>query len=480
MRHRPITAILGVLAGGLFGAALPPTVIARADEYQIVPDPNAPADIVGIYGLEATPPAVPISVQADQLFDIKDTTTDVVTGTFDGQSSTASDLFGGTDYGLLVTADESGTVGTAAGDVPPVGSVFDLFTVGTLGDGGYVNIYSALPSASGDVISDTLVTPFGDVTIPITFDAAKGIADGSSDDHPVDLSGGYFIAPDPDSSETFTAITGFPPFDVAIQEDQLFGIDSTAIGATGGTFDADVTTGSDTFGLYPEELLVTADESGTVGTTAGDVPPVGSVFNVFFFGDDGFYNVYSALPSASGDVISDTLVTHRGSYDIPLTFDASAGPLSNSATVPLSDGDHIVADPHSIEQFTGVNGLPPLHVSVQGDQLFDVDNANGDVVGSFDADKTTASFIFGQSTQTLLVTDDVTGSAGTAVGDVPPAGSVFDTADFGFGFENIYSDLVSSSGNVITDTFVTPFGDVTIPTVVDLAAAFGLDSLTIP
>ena len=37
---------------------------------------------------------------------------------------------------------------------------------------GFENIYTDIAStaADGDVYTDTLVTPFGDVTIPVTFD----------------------------------------------------------------------------------------------------------------------------------------------------------------------------------------------------------------------------------------------------------------------------------------------------------------------
>ena len=49
-------------------------------------------------------------------------------------------------------------------DAPPVGSVFDTYTVG---DSGYANIYSAIPTGGGNYeITDTVVTPQGDYTVP--------------------------------------------------------------------------------------------------------------------------------------------------------------------------------------------------------------------------------------------------------------------------------------------------------------------------
>ena len=48
-----------------------------------------------------------------------------------------------------------------------------------------------------------------------------------------------------------------------------------------------------------------------------------------------------------------------------------------------------------------------------------------DVVGTFYADEATVAGSDGN--EELLVTSDVSGTAGTAAGDVPPVGSVIDT-----------------------------------------------------
>ncbi|MGH3564149.1 MAG: hypothetical protein ACRDTN_20820, partial [Mycobacterium sp.] len=468
---------LGAAAGGLLGAAFLPVAVAVADDYAIVPDPASTAAVFGVYGPEATPPAEAPSIQEYQLFDVEDTTTGQVVGTFHALAGIDPAIFGGTNDELLVTSDVSGSTGTAAGDVPPVGSVLDDFTLGTLGEGGYANIYSTLPSPSGDVISDTLVTPLGNLAIPSTFDAAEGpVADAAG----FAFGDGYEIVAAPDSTEQLTAINGFPPVSMAVQGSQEFDVENAA-GNVVGTFEADMTTTQDFTGIYTEVLLVTSDGSGTVGTAAGDVPPVGSVFNTSDLPDGTAANIYSALPSPAGAVISNTIATPLGDLAVPITYDAAAaGDLADSVPVPLVGGYDIVADPGSAEEFAGVNGIPPLHVSVQGYQLFDVDAANGTVAGTFDADTTIGSYVFGQSTQTLLVTDDVTGTPGTAAGDVPPVGSAFDLVNYGLGFENVYSDLAAPSGNVISDTFVTPLGDFTIPTTLDLAAAFATDSFAIP
>jgi hypothetical protein len=172
------------------------------------------------------------------------------------------------------------------------------------------------------------------------------------------------------------------------------------------------------------------------------------------------------------------LVTPSGDYTFPATFDASAIVAAGEVTdVPLSDDYDIV--PASTEDFTGINGVPPLDVASQGYQQFDVDNtALGTVAGSFDADVSTSGDSYGDIERTILVTSDVSGTTGTAAGDTPPVGSVFDTFTFGdSGFENIYSDLASTTagGELISDTFVTPFGDFTIPATIDAAAGLAND-----
>jgi len=183
-------------------------------------------------------------------------------------------------------------------------------------------------------------------------------------------------------------------------------------------------------------------------------------------------------PSSSGDVVSDTLVSRYGDVAIPISFyDASGAMTVNSFTVP-SDNESIV--PVGSEQISGVNGVPPLDSSVQGYQEFDVDNMSGDAIWTFDADVTTANGFFGNSSEALLVTAD-SGTAGTAAGDLPPVGSVFDVDSYGGGYETIYSDLVSTTGaNVISETFVTPLGDFAIHPAFDLAANAADSSFFIP
>jgi hypothetical protein len=431
---------IGAAAGGLLSVAFMPAAAAFADDYTITADPTSQETVTGIYGTglggaDTAPPAVAGSLQGHQTFDYTDTASQT-TGTFTGDENTVTDGFADTNSEVLVTSDLTGA------DAPPVGSVFDTYT---FDDGTETNIYSAIPSATGgDTITDTLVTPYGDYTIPMTFDAADVTA---ADANGLSLSDGDFV---PQGSLAVNAITGIPPLTMALQGTQTF--DSSA--NTG--FNADVTTTTDGVGTYTEAVLVTSDSAGsTVGTAAGDVPGVGSVFNTMdLFGDE---EVYSDIVTPSGNVITDTIETPLGDYTIPTTFDATEA--ESAGTVDLGDGDSLVGIgtfAKGTEALTGVNGLPPVDVGVQGTDTYDFDEGST-VAGTFTGDYTNTEDMFGGTTQTVLVTGNVTG-------DAPQAGSVIETVGLGNGYENIYSDIIGSSGAAtITDTLVTPFGSYDIP-----------------
>jgi hypothetical protein len=467
MPRRRITRTLGAAAGGLLGVAFLPAAAAFADSYEIIPDPSSTETLTGVYGLENTaPPAETGSIQGSQEFEVLDTSTKQVVGTFDALESNSTDIVGDTNSVLLVTSDGTGTVGTAAGDIPAVGSVLDNYTYA--GDAiGYS--YGALaPTTSGgaDTIYEYLTTvSYGNYDVGSTFNAitaesgVKGLGTFT-------LGDGDKI--EPVGSETFTAISGAPPYDMAVQGTQEYELLSSN-GTEIGTFDADVTTTTDVAGTTTEGILVTSDGSGTVGTAAADLPAVGSVFNVIDYEDGVYPEVYSDLVSTNdgANVISFLDKTGFGTFDIPTTFDAAAAE-SDTATIPFDGGDITPAD---TETFTGINGLPPADVAIQGTQKFDVaDNAG---TGTFEADVTTTSTsVYDETTETLLVT--------SATGDAPAAGSVIDVANYGFGFETVYSDIISSGGtSVITDTVVTPFGDFAIPTTFDAASGLAADTIAL-
>lgn len=442
--RRRVGRTLGAAAGGLLGVALIPAAFAFADDYTISPDPGSDL-VTGIYGTgfggaDTAPPAVAGSVDTSGTFDYTDTTTGSA-GTFTGDESSVTDGFGDTNAEYLVTSS-SGT------DAPAVGSVFDTYTYD---DGEDSNIYSAVPAGDGNyTITDTLVTPYGDETIPTTLNAADvSVADAGG----VTVGNGNVI--EPVGTQAITQINGIPPLTVALQGTQTFDVDNAASTSVG-TVGVDDTTTADGVGTYTEAVLVTADTAGTVGTAAGDVPAVGSVFNTIDL--DGIDNVYSDLVGTDGaaNVITDTVDTSLGDFTIPTTFNAAAA--EDTAAVDLASGD--VLDPTGSLALTAINGLPPVDVGVQGTQTFDLDSSTGAELGTFNADVTNTLDAFGDTTETILVTSS------TDPTDLP-VGSEVETVTLGTGFENIYTDLASGT---TSDTLVTPLGDISVPASFDVVA----------
>lgn len=468
MNRRRITRHLGAAAGGL-GAAFLPVAFAHADAYDITPD--MPGHITGIYGLIPAAPAETESVQTSgALFDWHDLTSGG-TGSFGADASTSADPLGIANQVVYVTGP-----GSPSTDGLPDGSVFDTYSASFLP--GFSAVYSAIPTTGGaDAVSGTLETPFGNLSIPFPLFDAATVADSDVGDSALADVFGF----SPASDNVISAVTGSPPEDFVTQGAQTF---DTA----GGSFDADTTTTSDIFTNTTEAFLVTSD-SGTPGTGAGDVPPVGSVYNVFnLFGYSGFKEIYSAIPSTTGgaDVVSNTLVTPFGNVNIPIpdSLDAAALTHAGTTSVPLAGGyDLVSAGP---EDWTGINGVPPLDAAIQGTQPFEVANSAGNVAETFNADVSSTVDPFGDTDEAILVlasSDYPDALISTPAGDVLPAGSqIYVDTLTDLGIKNILTDIPTTPGgaDVFSDTLMTPFGDYSIPISDALAGLGVVDSLWEP
>ncbi|WP_140689046.1 hypothetical protein [Mycolicibacterium hodleri] len=424
------------------------TPTLKLNGYDLVP--SSPEEVRSLYGRWTYVPGAPSTVQGEQQFEVVDPTNSTNQGTFDAL------LTRGVGYkyvGLLVTSNDGNNVGTADGQVPPVGSVINSFAGGFFGWS-----YSAMPSPTGDVISFTVRTPFGTIPLPVSFDAAKGIADHSVDNRPIELTNGYSIAPADPLAETFTGTSGIAPFFSSVQGHQVFSVYDSA-GVAVGSFEGAFTATADILGLSTQAILVTSNDGPNVGTAAGQTPPVGSVYNVIY--NSGTDRVlYSSLPSPAGDVIS--LIEVNGntvSNNARTLLDASAPP--SVASLPATHGQSFV--PVSPLRPVGINGLPPREVQVQGYQQFDVLDSAGTTIGSFDADVMRQWDFLGISSEAILVTNDTTGTTGTAPGDVPPVGSIFNYVYFGKGKVGIARvAMPTPSGDAISSKLLTPLGNILI------------------
>ena len=454
VRDLTLTAIaelaLTIFATAVVEPASPTTLTPtlKLKGYDVVP--SSPEEIRSLYGRWTYVPGAPSTVQGEQQFEVVNPTTSENQGTFDAL------LTRGVGYkyvGLLVTSNDGINVGISDGQVPPVGSVIDSFAGGRFGW-----TYSAMPSPTGDVISFEVRTPFGNIPIPVSFDAAKGIAEHSVDNRPLELADGYSIAPADPAAETFTGTSGIAPFFTSVQGHQVFSVYDSA-GKAVGSFEAAFTSTADILGLTTQAILVTSNDGINVGTGAGQTPPVGSVYNVIY--NSGTDRVlYSSMPSPGGDVISllevrDNAVTKNART----LLDASAPPPV--ASLPAPFGHSFV--PVSFLQPVGINGLPPREVQIQGYQQFAVYDSAANLIGTFDASVTRQWDFLGIHSEAILVTNDTNGTAGTAPGDVPPIGSIFNYVYSGkSGFGTSRSAMPTPSGDVISFTLLTPLGNVPV------------------
>ncbi len=249
-----------------------------------------------------------------------------------------------------------------------------------------------------------------------------------------------------------TSVNGLPPLTIDVQGYQQFDY----LGADGepiGHFNAVVTSTKDLVGFYTEALLVTGyPEEGR-----GEAPPIGTVYNTIVFGN--LKAVYASIPQDDGtDKITAILTNTRrgGAVDLSWLFqyDASKGLTDGTNIFAFDFGNgYTIAPTDAPEVFTGVNGLPPLHASIQGIKEFDVMQGS-DSAGTFTAYVTTIpNMLFFSDAEALLVTE----SSSSAV----PVGSVFDVQDLGFGYKYIYADLVGAGPNgqnLITGTITSPWG----------------------
>ena len=479
--RRRIPRTLGAVAGGLLGVALLPAAAAFADDYgnyDLVPSSVDTAGAVetvedgGVPNfLIELPPALIGSVQGTQEFDVDDPSNTQV-GTVVADVANTTVIVGGTNQEILITSDDGYTnVGTAAGNVPPVGSVFDTYTYSS--DSSVV--YSDIPTATGDQISFTWDTPFGDFDIPTSYDAITtvvpvSIAGAGTDATGDSLTGATFVL---SGTETVDGVNGLPPVDYDLLGTQTFDVDN-ASGTQIGSFSVDVANSSDFAGNSTQDVLVTS--------SSGDAPAVGSVIDYFFLlgSHDSVYNVYSDIPSTTGgaDTITDTVVTPLGNSAIPIDFDAAAGLADElDGTSPVGTAIDLPNDyditPEGSGTIVGIDGIQPADIDVQGTQEFGYTDLATGQTGTFDADvaQSTISFFNTIPQEQLVVT--------SSSGDAPAVGSVFEIYNYGDGYESIYSDIPSTTGsNTITDTFVTPFGDFQIPDTYAAAAAFAADSST--
>ncbi len=249
---------------------------------------------------------------------------------------------------------------------------------------------------------------------------------------------------DPVSPETVTGfynlMTAPPGINESLQGYQAFDVLSDESDDPVGHFTAYVSTASfltphlDNINdavVSSQVLYVSPDVPGYDDPT-GIAPAAGSVISTTHSFGGLFTNIYSAIPVGDGtNTVADILKTPFGTIDLSqlvnfLGFDA--------ADVPSVLPDEITAISDPV--WTGVNGLPPLTIALQGYQAFQFgDNPDA----TFNAVQTTTTDGIGFHTEAFLVTEE-TGTAASL-----PVGSIYNTIDFA-NLSNVYSSIPQADG----------------------------------
>jgi len=244
------------------------------------------------------------------------------------------------------------------------------------------------------------------------------------------------------------------------------------------------------------------------GVEAAQLPVVGTVYDAFNLGN-GWANVYTATPdvvasdgTVTSGTVTDTLVTPFGNMSLDALFGGInlANPLDpGEAFTGLQVGDDSFGEDafslggYVFDPFTTTNGVsaegfhvipaligaapllnlggatvglgtsnPPINFSPQD---FDVYGGSDDSdLGTIRTSVNVSELLGFTNTeftvQSVTAADDIDASA------LPAVGTVYDVFNLGGGWQNIYIATPGEDGT-ITDTLVTPFGNV------DLSSLFG-------
>jgi hypothetical protein len=459
---------------------------------------------------------------ATQDFEVYDPTTGTALGSID-TDETVTNLFGYTNAEFTV-ASVNAAAGGSDSALPTVGSVYDAFNLGD----GYENIYTAIPSTTGgpDTVTDVLVSPTGDLNLNSLFGSIDAAAPLQPGDAFIGLEtpGDGFIGPDAFTIGGFTlnpintaGAEGFDPVSQLATSPPLLELGGSSLGNPDNpgndfatqTFDVysgsgssatevgTITTGEDVtqlLGFTNTQLIVTG-ATPTGDGTAAELPTVGSVYDAFNY-ENAYENVYTDIPSTTGgpDTITDTWMTPYGNFNLDSLasgIDAAAPMQPGDAFTGLQAGDSgIGADAFTIGSLTfdpilkggtegydtvyqilgappvleigggtpSIDGIP-LPIAPQDFNVYDGTTQIGSIVGDEDVTN-----LLGM-TNTEFTVASVTGTSS----DLPTVGSVYDAFNLGDGIENVYTAVpgVDGAANTITDTLVTPLGNI------DLDSLFG-------
>jgi hypothetical protein len=375
-------------------------------------------------------------------------------------------------------------------------------------------------------ITLTLAAAAGAMFSSALLPAAVAFADPDAPGADAFTIGGYTFDPEASGTEGFTAVdqgTGTPTYFETGDPStgQSFDVFSPASGSTAATElgTVDTTESVTNYGSLTNTGFTITSDTPVAGGSSADLPAVGSMYDVTNFGS-GYENVYTDIPGASGaaPTVTDELVTPYGNDDLSslvTAFDLSSlnpgaafgiadAAAGTAAAAPSATGADAFTlgsytfDPTLTGSATPTEGFNPLTAGVgtptyfetgDGSQNFDIfSTASGSTTPTLDGEIATTENVtsIGNLTNTgFTITGDTPVEGGSSA-DLPAVGTDYDVTSFGTGYENIYTEVpgATAAADTVTDTFVTPFGNYDLSSLVsaldlsalDPGAAFGLGS----
>lgn len=247
------------------------------------------------------------------------------------------------------------------------------------------------------------------------------------------------------------------------------------------------------------------------GVEDSQLPVLGSVYNAFNLGG-GWANVYTATPDVTVDgtvvpgTVHDTLVTPFGNMNLDPLFGGinAANPLDpGDAFTGLLVGDsNLSDDAFSLGGYifdptlgltgseagfnivpsllglgpllslggasVGIGGGTPLDFAPQVFTVYDDSGAGLTDLGSITTGVNVSELLGMANTEFTVAS--VAAADGVDASLLPEAGTVYDVLNFGGGWQNIYIATPGEDG-IVTDTLVTPFGNIDLSSMFDMFSA---------
>lgn len=298
---------------------------------------------------------------------------------------------------------------------------------------------------------------------------------------------------------------GYPetqPQAFAPQDFEVYGSSGSELGSVQTAVDV-----ANLLGMTNTQLIIQG-VTPVDGVEASQLPVLGSVYDAFNLGG-GWVNVYTATPDVTVDgvvtpgTVHDTLVTPFGNLNLDSLFGGinAANPLDpGDAFTGLQVGDPSLGDDAfslggyifdptlgltgSDEGFNivpsllgvgpllslggasvGIGGGTPIDFAPQVFTVYDDSGSSPTDLGSITTGVNVSNLLGMANTEFTVAS--VAAADGVDAALLPAAGTVYDVLNFGGGWQNIYIATPGDDGT-ITDTLVTPFGNI------DLSSLFGI------